>query len=271
MSQLIPSPETAFRKKYRNLAEAVVDSVMQSIQAGALKPGDKLPTESAIMAMYGVSRTVVREALSHLQAAGHVQTRHGIGTFVIEKAPAMLGVGIENILAMRDVLAILELRIGMETEAAWLAATRRSEEQLAQMRATLAAMRASAERGDSTVEADRRFHLLVAQATGNRYFEDILAQLGSAIIPRARLNTADLATTTRPPTWRGCSASTRTSSTRSPARTPSRPAPPCACTCRTAANACAWPRSRSKTRNTESASAIFRLRSVELSCTMTYN
>jgi GntR family transcriptional repressor for pyruvate dehydrogenase complex len=193
MSQLIPSPETAFRKKYRNLAEAVVDSVMQSIQAGALKPGDKLPTESAIKAMYGVSRTVVREALSHLQAAGHVQTRHGIGTFVIEKAPAMLGVGIENILAMRDVLAILELRIGMETEAAWLAATRRSEEQLAQMRATLAAMRASAERGDSTVEADRRFHLLVAQATGNRYFEDILAQLGSAIIPRARLNTADLA------------------------------------------------------------------------------
>ncbi|WP_256474298.1 FadR/GntR family transcriptional regulator, partial [Microbulbifer okhotskensis] len=57
----------------------------QQIATGTLQLGDKLPTESSIMAQQSVSRTVVREALQRLQAAGLVETRHGVGTFVIAK------------------------------------------------------------------------------------------------------------------------------------------------------------------------------------------
>jgi GntR family transcriptional repressor for pyruvate dehydrogenase complex len=68
------------QRKHRSLSQGVVEQISDTIRQGVLKPGDKLPTESSLMAQHGVSRTVVREAITHLQAAGLVQTRHGIGT-----------------------------------------------------------------------------------------------------------------------------------------------------------------------------------------------
>jgi DNA-binding FadR family transcriptional regulator len=185
------SATAAPRKKHRNLAQGVVEAFTSSIQAGTLKPGEKLPTESVIMEMHGVSRTVVREAISHLQAAGLVQTRHGIGTFVLEPQPANLFAA-DTIRTIGDVLSILELRISLETEAAWLAASRRSDEQVQHMDAALRRIMAATDRAGA-VESDKAFHLLIAQATGNRYFVDILSDLGNTIIPRARLDSAQLA------------------------------------------------------------------------------
>jgi GntR family transcriptional repressor for pyruvate dehydrogenase complex len=72
------------RKKGRSLTEEVVTSLSECIRSGAFHPGSKLPTEIEIMQQEGVSRTVVREAISRLQAARLVETRHGIGTFVLE-------------------------------------------------------------------------------------------------------------------------------------------------------------------------------------------
>ncbi|HEY0063927.1 MAG TPA: FadR/GntR family transcriptional regulator [Telluria sp.] len=180
------------RKKHRNLAQGVIELINADIQSGALKPGDKLPTESAIMERHGVSRTVVREAISHLQASGQVETRHGIGTFVLEAAPPNVSLLTETIVTLRDVLAILELRICLETEAASLAASRRTDAQAAQLGALLELMRRGAEEGGGAVADDVQFHLLIAQSTGNKYFVEILTQLGSAIIPRARVNAAQL-------------------------------------------------------------------------------
>jgi GntR family transcriptional repressor for pyruvate dehydrogenase complex len=181
-------------KKHRNLAQGVVAHITESIRDGTLDPGDKLPTEAEIMRILGVSRTVVREAISHMQAAGLVETRHGIGTFVLAPPPAhTLGIDPNTVITMRDVLAILELRISLETEAAGLAASRRSEAQLQQLRAALDAFQASARAGGETVPSDVQFHLLIAQASGNRYFHDILSHLGTNIIPRSRLNSAKLA------------------------------------------------------------------------------
>ena len=181
------------QRKPRNLAQGVVEQISSSIRQGLLKPGEKLPTESSMMAQHGVSRTVVREAISHLQASGLVQTRHGIGTFVLEPPPQSgLGIDAESILTLRDVLSILELRIGVETETAGLAAARRSDEQVRELGLALGEMHEAMAVGRSAAEADKRFHLLIAQATGNRYFVDILGQLGNAIIPRARLNTVEL-------------------------------------------------------------------------------
>jgi GntR family transcriptional repressor for pyruvate dehydrogenase complex len=181
-------------KKHRNLAQGVVAYITESIRDGTLDPGDKLPTESEIMRILGVSRTVVREAISHMQAAGLVETRHGIGTFVLEPPAAhTLGIDPNTVITMRDVLAILELRISLETEAAGLAASRRTEAQLQQLRAALDSFQASARAGGETVPSDVQFHLLIAQASGNRYFHDILSHLGTNIIPRSRLNSAKLA------------------------------------------------------------------------------
>ena len=80
------------------------------------------------MAEFGVSRTVVREALSKLQASGLVATRHGIGTFVVGlgDAAGRFRIAPEQFATLRDVIAVLELRIGVETEAAGLAAQRRT-------------------------------------------------------------------------------------------------------------------------------------------------
>jgi GntR family transcriptional regulator, transcriptional repressor for pyruvate dehydrogenase complex len=181
-------------RKHRNLAQGVVAYISDSIRDGRLDPGDKLPTESEIMRLLGVSRTVVREAISHMQAAGLVETRHGIGTFVLEpRATNMLGIDPNTVITMRDVLALLELRISLETEAAGLAASRRTDAQLQQLRAALDSFAACVRTDGDTVGSDHQFHLLVAQASANRYFHDILSHLGTNIIPRARVNSAKLA------------------------------------------------------------------------------
>jgi GntR family transcriptional repressor for pyruvate dehydrogenase complex len=178
-------------RKPRNLAQLVVSQLSEHIQKGAMKPGDKLPTETEIMVEQGVSRSVVREAISRMQAAGLVETRHGIGTFVLAP-PAVMGIDPATVMTVRDVIALLELRIGLETEAAGLAAARRSEAQLQEVRAALAALQEGARRGEDTVELDQRFHLAIAQASGNQYFHAILQHLGANIIPRARINSARL-------------------------------------------------------------------------------
>ena len=64
----------------RRLAEALVERFAQRMRNGELQRGEKLPTEASIMDSEGVSRAVVREALSRMQAAGLVETRHGVGT-----------------------------------------------------------------------------------------------------------------------------------------------------------------------------------------------
>lgn len=180
------------RKKHRNLAQGVVEHITVDIGTGMLKPGDKLPTESAIMELHGVSRTVVREAISYLSATGWVETRHGIGTFVIERKQPAIGIAAESIVTVLDVLAMLELRISMEAEAAALAAQRRSEDQVAELARVLGSMQASVAAGSPAVDADVKFHQVIAQATGNRYFVDILTQLGNTIIPRSRVNMPQL-------------------------------------------------------------------------------
>jgi DNA-binding FadR family transcriptional regulator len=181
------------KKSSGNLTQQLVVSLSQLIEKGSLRHGEKLPPESEIVRTHGVSRTVVREAISRLQAAGLVETRHGIGTFVLGpgQRPNM-GIGIGVATKIRDVLAVLELRIALETEAAGLAAVRRTDEQLSEMRRSLESFRDKLSRGEDTVEPDFEFHLGIARATDNRYFPDVLSHLGASVIPRSRLPVAEL-------------------------------------------------------------------------------
>ena len=176
------------RRKPRTLALELVESLGDRIRDGRIAPGDKLPTEAAVMGEFGVSRTVVREALSKLQASGLVETRHGIGTFAVgfgDAAPFRIAA--DQFATLRDVIAVLELRIGIETEAAALAAQRRTARNLIDMRAALDAFEAALQAGRDAVGPDFQFHLEIARATQNAHYVELMGTLGAAIIPRARL------------------------------------------------------------------------------------
>jgi len=183
----------ALQASRRNLSRELVDSLAHLIATRHWRPGDKLPTEAQIVRQFQVSRTVVREALSRLQAAGLVATRHGIGTFVLEPRPAaMFRLDPAELETSFEVLAILELRISLETETAGLAAARRSDAHLMAMRAALDAFADNVSRSESTVDPDFRFHQEIAEATGNRYFAEIINYLGTTILPRTRLPSSRL-------------------------------------------------------------------------------
>ena len=175
-------------KGSRSLANLLSEEFENKIRQGLLQEGDKLPTETELVRNYDVSRTVVREALSKLQASGLVETKHGIGTFVLpaRSTPGMV-LSAHELSESVDVLAVLELRISLETEAAGLAATRRQEPHLRAMRTALQAFEQNFALGRETVSHDLDFHLSIAKATGNRYFQEILQHFGSMLIPRNRI------------------------------------------------------------------------------------
>lgn len=186
------SPLAGNRRKNRSLTQDLVSELSRQITEGHIKRGEKLPTESEVMDRYGVSRTVVREAISRLQASGVVETRHGIGTFVLDTPSTGFRIDPATIVTLRDVMAVLELRISLEVESAGLAATRRTDAQLADMAAALARFY-NASHATDAVSADFAFHQQIAIATGNRYFIDIIDHFGTSIIPRTRLDSAYIA------------------------------------------------------------------------------
>ncbi len=178
------------RRRSHSLVQEVMDDLTSRIRKGEFKPGERLPTEPEVMAEQGVSRTVVREAISRLQASGFVQTRHGIGTFVLEPRANTPTLDLSTVTTIRDVLAMLELRISLETEAAGLAAMRRTDEQLQLMREALDDFSEGVRRGEKSVDADFQFHLQIVLATQNKYFEEFYQHLGKTTIPRTRLDTS---------------------------------------------------------------------------------
>ncbi len=170
------------------LAQRVVDGLKDRILAGDLVPGAKLPSEAALIAAYGVSRTVVREAVSRLQAEGLVETFQGRGSFVLAvPEPSTFSLESSAIRTHHDVLAMLDFRLGVESEAAGLAAARVTPESARAIEAAMEQFVAAGHEG--AVEADFAFHRAVADATGNRFYVELLDALGPMMImlPRTRL------------------------------------------------------------------------------------
>lgn len=174
-----------------NRTQQLVESLTARIQQGVIRPGEKLPTESRLVETHGVSRTVVREAISRLQAAGLIETQHGRGSFVLAQ-PSTTGFEItrDGEPTLDEALELLEFRTAVELEAAACAARRRTGTQLDGLREALDQFSAGAARPGATVTADFQFHLRIALASGNRYFADLLRSLGAAmiVVPRRRLD-----------------------------------------------------------------------------------
>jgi GntR family transcriptional regulator, transcriptional repressor for pyruvate dehydrogenase complex len=161
----------------------------EQIKKNKYELGSKLPKESDLMGEYGVSRTVVREAISHLQASGLVETKHGIGTFVRQSTDAVpFRVQPEQLATLRETIDLLEFRIGVEAEAAAIAATRRTKSDLQSLQTALSSFENAVSRGEDAAQADFQFHLAIATATQNSRFVEFMNALGTHAIPRARLN-----------------------------------------------------------------------------------
>jgi len=179
------NPKKAGRKI--TLTEKVIVHLRNDIQSGSLKPGMMLPTEPTLTKKFGVSRTVIREAIAALKAEGLLDPRQGSGIFVL--APAKLNGSIFEIdnAQISDVLEILELRMAVEIEAASLACVRCSVAHQAKIFESLQEMVVQVEKGGSAVEADYEFHRAIADATNNRKYLEFLEYLGEKTIPRAQL------------------------------------------------------------------------------------
>ncbi|MBO1073110.1 FadR/GntR family transcriptional regulator [Roseomonas marmotae] len=172
------------------LAEQVTRDLTARMEGGELRPGDQLPTERELMARYGVSRTVIREAMSSLRAAGRLATQQGRGAFVLEPAPQLSAYRLDpsEAGAAADVLKLMEIRIALESEAASLAAQRRDEAGLAELTRIVSEFEASIEDPEQSAVHDQAFHLCVARLSGNAYFGSLLGGLSSRLLPRARID-----------------------------------------------------------------------------------
>lgn len=173
--------------KAASLADDLVQRFEQQIERGEMPPGSRFPTEKAITESFGVSRTVVREAYSRLAARGLLISRRGSGAYVAEGAQyRAFQVTPDEVSEIDDVLRLLEMRMGFEMEMAGLAAERRTDADLAEMRKALAAMDSSID-VDGSVAADAAFHAAIARATGNDYFLRFTQFLGVRLVPSRKL------------------------------------------------------------------------------------
>jgi GntR family transcriptional repressor for pyruvate dehydrogenase complex len=150
----------------------------ERIGSGALRPGDRLPTEQQLALAHGVSRTVVREAVHQLRSRELVLSRQGSGVFVAPTPvhrplafdPAVLD-------SVHTVVHVVEVRRVLEGEIAALAAERASRAQIASMRRALKAIDAAAAAGHDGVAEDLAFHRTIGEATGNPQFRLLLGFL----------------------------------------------------------------------------------------------
>lgn len=166
------------------LSERVVSTIRAQILAGEVQPGDKLPTEGQLTGTFGVSRTVVREAIAALVADGLVDTRQGAGVFVRDK-PTMAFSAITSEVGSKisHALNVIEVRMGLEIESAGLAALRRSAAQDAAIHEAFHEFDRLLRLGQATGRQDFAFHRAIAAATNNPFYVEVLDALGLRAIP----------------------------------------------------------------------------------------
>ncbi|OMP68732.1 FadR/GntR family transcriptional regulator [Domibacillus epiphyticus] len=167
--------------KKEKISQVISRELLNQIESGTFPPGSKLPTEMELSTQFGVSRVPIREALSMLRAAGMVSSRQGGGTYVEEATNSTLlqRVRIESD-DVESIKHLFEMRKILEPEGAYLAALRRTPEQLERMKEILKRMEdESLQKGTSAIDADIDFHRSVILATHNPIMIQTLENLSS--------------------------------------------------------------------------------------------
>jgi len=159
--------------------ETVAAAIAAHISASGLRPGQRLPTERALGAQLGVSRTVVREAVKILSASGLVRARQGSGLYVAEGQQPFASAAIDLSMPVdpEHMSGLFEFRLTLETQTARLAAERVTPRELRGLEEILAANRLTAQSGqpDQGQDHDTAFHTGIAAATHNPFFTSSVA------------------------------------------------------------------------------------------------
>jgi GntR family transcriptional repressor for pyruvate dehydrogenase complex len=165
-----------------SLADQVARRLLE-IVATRLKPGDLLPSVATLSRQFGVSRPVIREALKALSAQGVITTVVGKGAIVQPVNSRLLHLFFRRAMQVESgtPVELMELRRPLEIQSAALAATRRTEEELAAMTAKVQDMRTHLDDLDAYAELDLEFHLIVAAATHNRMLEHLIGSIRGSL------------------------------------------------------------------------------------------
>ncbi len=173
------------------LTDRVADLLTEEIRSGRLAAGDKLPTEVELVKQLGVSRTVVREAVSRLHSAGLLEPRQGLGVFVMQPRTQPLDLSMDESSTKAKVLQIVEVRRAMEAEAAALAAERATPGDVQLMRQALQSIDDAVAKGGDGVDEDLAFHRSIAESTGNQVMVATVRYLGEVLRSGIRVTRAN--------------------------------------------------------------------------------
>jgi GntR family transcriptional repressor for pyruvate dehydrogenase complex len=179
-------------RRRTTLSDSVYHSLLARISNGDYQVNQKLPPEAVLSQEFGVSRPVLRAALERLREEGLIHSRQGAGSYV--RAPASAPVGFSPVETLADIQRCYEFRLTIETQAAALAAQRRDETALAGIAQALDLMRAATGSHQHREDADFAFHLAIAQASNNQYFEATFRALREHINVGMRLHGVSLMT-----------------------------------------------------------------------------
>ena len=176
------------RVKRPTFSAVVAGKLKEMIERRKLKPGDRIPTEAELCDMYGMSRTVIREAIMSLRSEGLLVARQGIGVFVAETNIQRFEVDWNAIRTLPKTIMLMELRMAVETEAAGLCALRRTKADAIDIRRRMEKI--DAERNEPkaiNVWYDHQFHLAIARASKNPHIYQLLKMMAPVVMPRIKL------------------------------------------------------------------------------------
>lgn len=171
-----------------SLTARTAKQIQSRIEAERLAAGDKLGTLSELGQLFGVSRTVIREAVAALATEGILKSRHGVGVFICSETATSLerraSTAIQTMTQFSgSFMDMLEVRMAFEVHAAGLAATRRSLAQEAEIWATVRAFEAAMSDDTALDDIDFAFHQAIIQATNNSAFIEFFTIMGRRILP----------------------------------------------------------------------------------------
>lgn len=154
----------------KKISEEIIGQIKELIAKGELTPGDRIPSERDLASAWGVSRPSVREALMALEMMGFVEARQGGGTFIRSLADNTMADPLASLIedkSPRVLHALVEVRMGLESWSAYLAAKNATEEEIEMLQDLCRTMEEQAVGGGWDADIDARFHVTITEATHN--------------------------------------------------------------------------------------------------------
>lgn len=174
-----PTIEQMAPVRRTSLSDEIVAQIIDLISRDVLKPGDRLPPERSLCKQFAVGRTSLREALRSLSVMGILESRVGEGTFVSGNSGLYLEKSLQwgLLLDPKEIKNLVETRLMLESQNAFLAARRATEEDLMELDRTIRGIEASLDRPAEFLEFDVQFHLAIARATQNSILCNLLVMI----------------------------------------------------------------------------------------------